>query len=116
MKNTSKLLPCVAALASLLVLGACGKFGQLQPQSGSKAVPVAYGQEKAETPDELLTPTVQARPGRSVELLRRSERRQDDEFDLPPGTQPTVEAEKASEAHVTGTPLADPGSENKPKE
>jgi hypothetical protein len=116
MNNASKSLTRITALTSLLILAACGKYGQLQPQSGSKAVPAAYGQEKAETPEELLKPTVQARPGRSVELLRRSERRQDDEFDLPPGTQPKVDAEKAAEAPIADETLADPGSKNKPKE
>ena len=36
------------------------------------------------TADQLLTPPVQTRPGRSDELLKKSEERQDDRFDLPP--------------------------------
>jgi hypothetical protein len=40
---------------------------------------------------------VQARPGRSDELLRRSERREDDPFDLPPGETPKpVDLEKTA--------------------
>jgi predicted small lipoprotein YifL len=114
MNNASKLLTRTAALASLAILAACGKYGELEPKSGSKAVPVAYGQEKSETPDELLKPAVQARPGRSVELLRRSQRRQDDEFDLPPGTQPKVDEEEA--LNVSPTIDAAANSGNKPKE
>ena len=36
------------------------------------------------TPRDLLTPTTQQRPDRSTELLRRSQERRSDEFDLPP--------------------------------
>jgi hypothetical protein len=36
----------------------------------------------------LTTPSAQARPGRSDELLKRSERRADDPFDIAPGEQP----------------------------
>jgi len=39
---------------------------------------------KAPSGEELLVPSSQAKPERSDELLRRSEKRQDDEFDLPP--------------------------------
>lgn len=65
-------------LAALALLGACGKIGELQPESGSTGVTAAYGQEKPDSPSQLLKPAVQARPGRSVELLRRSQRREDD--------------------------------------
>ena len=34
--------------------------------------------------DELLTPPVETRPGRSDDVLRRSEERPDDRFNLPP--------------------------------
>ena len=36
------------------------------------------------TPDQLLTPTTEARPVRQEELLLKSEERRDDRFDLPP--------------------------------
>ena len=47
------------------------------------------------TTDELLTPPPVGRPGRVDELLRRSEEREDDRFDLPPGDIP-VDADGAS--------------------
>jgi hypothetical protein len=86
MKNSVKIF----ALLPLIALGACGKVGDLEPRAGSKPIPAAYGREKPETGDELVTASAQARPGRSVELLKRSERREDDPFDLPPGTEPVA--------------------------
>ena len=43
------------------------------------------------TTDELLAPPPVARPGRIDELLRRSEERESDRFDLPPGDIPVDE-------------------------
>jgi hypothetical protein len=103
MNNRSKiwvLLPFVA-------LCACGKMGDLEPQAGSKPIPVAYGRSKAETADELVTASAQARPGRSVELLRRSERREIDPFDLPPGIErDAAEQTGATDSQTTGTEQA----------
>lgn len=108
MKNHAITNQKIWPVAILALLGACGKIGELQPESGSSAIVAAYGQEKADSPSELLEPSAQARPGRSVELLRRSQRREDDEFDLPPGSQPQVKSP---------TPATDPApaAEN-PKE
>jgi len=103
-----------ATLASLVILAACGKYGELEPKTGAKAIPAAYGQEEAAAADDLLTASAQARPGRSVELLRRSERREDDPFDLPPGSAPEVEASNADggdgeeQAAPEPNPLVDP--------
>jgi hypothetical protein len=36
------------------------------------------------TVDELIAPSAQANPKRSDELLKRSEERREDKFDLPP--------------------------------
>jgi hypothetical protein len=43
------------------------------------------GAEAVADADSLMTPSIQTRPGRSDELMKRSERRTDDPFDLPPG-------------------------------
>ncbi|MBP7952099.1 MAG: hypothetical protein KAZ17_01305 [Sphingorhabdus sp.] len=115
MKNAlfDRAFRCGSALILMAAVSACGKYGELEPQPGSKGVPTAYGQEKPETSDVLLTPSAQARPGRNVELLRRSQRRQDDEFDLAPGTEPN-KAEKSGEKSAeqpTEEPTA-PGSAN----
>lgn len=75
----------LAALCALtLPLAACGKKVDLQPGAG-KTMPVTpAGAPKQPTAEELMTPPVQARPERSDEILRRSEQRPTDEFDLPP--------------------------------
>ena len=78
----------------LLVIGmalsatACGKVGDLEPRSGNALPPQAYGQTTTQSAGVLTTPSAQARPGRSDELLKRSERRADDPFDIAPGEQP----------------------------
>jgi hypothetical protein len=75
-----RLIPFALALA----LAGCGAAKQLQSAEG-KSLPVApYGAKATPTPAELLTPTTQQRPQRSTELLRGSEQRRSDEFDLPP--------------------------------
>ncbi|PHR13617.1 MAG: hypothetical protein COA41_18175 [Sphingopyxis sp.] len=67
-----------------LVLAACGNRGALQPAKGEALPPPVYGEMKTPSGEDLLVPSTQAMPERSDELLRRSEKRQDDEFDLPP--------------------------------
>lgn len=73
----------VSALA-LLTLAGCGARGNLEPAKGQSLPVKPYGAAATPTPAELLTPPVQARPTRSDELLKSSERRGSDEFDLPP--------------------------------
>lgn len=77
---------CVTCIA--MALAACGKVGDLEPRAGSSLPPKAYGQSIEQTAEVLTTPSVQARPGRTDELLKRSERREDDPFDVPPGEEP----------------------------
>jgi hypothetical protein len=57
----------------------------LEPRTGASAPAKAYGAETVSDSDVLTAPSVQSRPGRSDELMRRSERREEDPFDLPPG-------------------------------
>lgn len=90
-----------AAIILSGTLAACGKVGDLEPRTGQSMPPKAYGQKAIPTADSLTTPSVQARPGRSDELLRRSERREDDPFDLAPGEEPV--------------PLPDPEADKKSK-
>ncbi len=75
----------VALFALALGLAGCGKVGDLEPRSGNSLPPKAYGQKEEQSAAALTRPSVQARPGRTDELLKRSERREDDQFDLPPG-------------------------------
>ncbi|HEV7233465.1 MAG TPA: hypothetical protein VGN36_04410 [Sphingorhabdus sp.] len=91
-----------ALLALALGLGACGKVGDLEPRSGNSLPPKAYGQKSEQSAEALTTPSAQARPGRTDELLRRSERREADPFDVPPGKQPEpFDAQEAAEETVT---------------
>ena len=73
----------LVALA-LLALASCGSRGDLQPVAG-QALPVKpYGAVATPTANDLMQPSVQARPRRSDDLQRSSDRRERDEFDLPP--------------------------------
>lgn len=72
-------------LSIALLLSGCGAAKQLQPAEG-KTLPIApAGARTTPTPQELLTPTTQQRPQRSDDLLKNSEERRSDDFDLPPG-------------------------------
>jgi len=75
-----KRLIVVAALA----LAGCGAAKDLQPAPGTSLPVAPYGAKATPTPRELLTPTTQQRPQRSDELLRQSDERRSDDFDLPP--------------------------------
>ena len=79
----------VAALAS------CGREAQLKPPPGH-AMPVKpLMAQTTPTVDELLTPPSYARPGRVDELVKKSQPRPQDPFDLPPptgGTAPSLPA------------------------
>lgn len=74
----------VAATALLAALGACGSKEDLEPAAGEVPPPLPIGATRSPTTEELTTPDAQARPARSDELLKRSERRESDDFDLPP--------------------------------
>ena len=68
-----------------MLLAACGSAAGLKPPAGQTLPPPAYGATAQPTAQQLLTPTTQQRPQRSDELLRSSDRRRSDDFDLPPG-------------------------------
>lgn len=71
-------------LVAILLLGGCGAAAGLKPAPG-ETLPIApYGATATPAAADLLTPSSQARPQRNDELLRQSERRRTDEFDLPP--------------------------------
>ena len=71
-------------LLGLFGLGACGQQAELKPAPGH-ALPVKPLLAKATpTAEQLLTPPPNARPQRVDELIKRSEPRRPDRFDLPP--------------------------------
>ena len=78
-------------VATALLLAACGLREPLQPPPG-QSLPVAPAMaRRAPTTEEMLIPPSVARPERVDELLRRSEEREDDRFDLPPPDVPSGE-------------------------
>lgn len=72
------------AILMLSLLAACGSAADLKPATGDALPPAPYGTAARPTPKQLLTPSTQARPTRDDELLKDSEKRQPDPFDLPP--------------------------------
>jgi predicted small lipoprotein YifL len=74
----------ILAGVALLALAACGKRDALRPPAGHAMPPAPASAATQPTVDQLLTPPVETRPGRSDDALRRSEERPDDRFNLPP--------------------------------
>ena len=72
------------AIVALCTLAACGKRDALHPLAGHSLPPKPAAAATQPTVDQLLIPPVETRPGRSDDVLRRSEERPDDRFDLPP--------------------------------
>lgn len=74
----------IVTLAATALLGGCGGKEDLKPVAGQPAPVIPVGATRAPTTEELTTPDAQSLPARSDELLKRSERREPDDFDLPP--------------------------------
>jgi predicted small lipoprotein YifL len=73
-----------APLLALLLLGACGLKGPLEPVPPA-AMPVAQrGQTVAPTAAQMLVVPVQAAPQRVDDPVKKSEERPDDRFNIPP--------------------------------
>ena len=71
-------------LGALALLAGCGDVQGLTPRPGH-ALPIkAATNSSRPDADHLLAETAQERPGRSDELLIKSQVRQSDRFDLPP--------------------------------
>jgi hypothetical protein len=73
-----------ALIAATLLLGACGKVADLKPAPGQSLPVKPLMARTTPTPEQLLTPPTYARPERVDELMKRSEPREADPFDLPP--------------------------------
>ncbi len=74
----------LAMVALALALSACGGRQPLKPLTDQKLPAIPVGATTAPTAAQLTDPSTQAQPERNVELLRQSEKRTDDPFDLPP--------------------------------
>jgi hypothetical protein len=77
-------MKAVFALALIVALSACGSRQHLKPAAGESLPPKPYAAKTVPTPEQLMTPSNQARPQRIDELLTHSEKRQPDPFNLPP--------------------------------
>jgi len=84
MRNRRPVAATVTSLVLLATLGACGQQEDLKPVAGQAPPVTPVGATRPPTNEELTTPDAQARPARSDELLKRSEQREPDDFDLPP--------------------------------
>jgi hypothetical protein len=100
----------ILALA-MLGLVSCGRVAELKPEAG-KLLPVRPLMARATpTADQLLTPPPYARPDRVDELMKKSEPRKPDPFELPPptgGTAPSLPAGTDQEP-VSNTSVSNPG-------
>ena len=97
---------------ALLAVAGCGRVSELKPEAG-KSLPVKPLLARATpTADQLLTPPTNARPDRVDELMKRSEARKADPFDLPP---PTGGAAPALPAGTDLTPVTDDTGPVKPQ-
>lgn len=74
----------VITVATFALLAGCGKVADLRPAPG-KPLPVKPLMARTTpTPEELLTVPQYAQPNRVDEIVKRSEARKPDPFDLPP--------------------------------
>jgi hypothetical protein len=74
----------IALIAVAVALSACGGRVNLKPKEGNAFPMKAETAQAVPTVEQLITPDTQAVPKRSDEQLKRSERRREDKFDLPP--------------------------------
>ena len=100
-----RLVPIIA----LLAIAGCGKVAPLKPAAGQE-LPIKPAMAST-TPDaeQLLTAPTFARPERIDELMKRSQPRRADRFDLPPPsgeapTLPQTQEENSSEEAGPVTP------------
>src|SRR3954471_23820210 len=101
-------------LFAALGLGGCGRVAELQPAPAHALQVKPEMARTTPTVSELLTPPTYARPDRVDELVKRSQPRASDPFDLPPPSggaapQPPGEA-PPSNVPATTTTTSTPGA------
>ena len=72
------------ALLAVISLAGCGRVAELKPQAGHSLPQKPEMARYTPTVGELLTPPTYARPDRVDELVKKSQPRASDPFDLPP--------------------------------
>ena len=102
------LMPRPSLLLLLAALAGCGRVADLEPPPG-KSLPVKPLMARSTaTAEELLTPPSYADPERVDELIKRSQPRPVDRFDLPPA------GGGSAPAPVVGLGEQDPTNETGP--
>lgn len=100
----------LSILIGIALLTGCGRMAPLRPAQGEPLPVKPLMAQTTPTAEELLTPPTYANPERVDELIKRSQRRPVDRFDLPPadgGAAPLpVGAGQQSSTNETGP--ADP--------
>jgi hypothetical protein len=76
----------VLNIGAMLALASCGHVADLKPAAGERLPVKPLLARTTPTPEELLTRPPDARPDRIDELMKRSQPRTQDPFELPPPT------------------------------
>jgi hypothetical protein len=76
----------ILIVAGIAALAGCGRQADLTPAPGHKMPVKPEMARVAPTVNQLLTPPTYARPDRVDELVKKSQPRPQDPFDLPPPT------------------------------
>jgi hypothetical protein len=104
--------PQILVIASVVALAGCGRQVDLKPPPGH-AMPVKpLLARTTPTFDDLLKPPSNAKPHRVDELVKRSQPREADPFDLPPpsgGNAPSLPAGTDPGTVTNNTSAATPG-------
>jgi hypothetical protein len=103
---------CTALVMSVALLSGCGKVADLKPAAGQPLPVKPLLARTTPTPAELLTPPPYAAPERVDELMKKSEPRSVDPFDLPP---PSGGAAPALPAGADPTPVTNDTGPASPK-
>jgi hypothetical protein len=101
-----------ALVISVALVAGCGKVADLKPAKGQPLPVKPLLARTTPTPNELLTPPPYAAPERVDELMKKSEPRSVDPFDLPP---PSGGAAPALPAGADPTPVANDTGPAEPK-
>ncbi len=73
-------------MAAVVLIAGCGRVADLKPAAGHSLPVKPLMARTTPTPEQLLTIPSYAKPDRVDELMKRSEPRPPDPFDLPPPT------------------------------
>ena len=74
----------LSILIGIVLLAGCGRMAPLGPAQGEPLPIKPLMAQTTPTAEDLLTPPTYANPERVDELIKRSQRRPVDRFDLPP--------------------------------